>query len=206
MLVYITEIQPFFNLRGIKLVTEKRRERILSYVRVEDKARCLVAGLFMRHVCGVTDDSLLTYGENGKPYLKDGGMYFNISHSGDYVVLVAAEREIGVDIEKITPYSSAVAARCFTPDELEWLKLQGTDEAFCRLWTAKESIMKKLGLGLVMPPESFCVLPLNSSAKSIGGNLYFLDWFNYNGHIICRALEGGDEKTEMVYIKANALK
>jgi 4'-phosphopantetheinyl transferase len=188
MRLYISAIEPFMNLQNIELVTASRQKQIQRYIRREDKARSLVAGLLLRDICGVTHDEQIFFGENGKPYLKNKNMYFNISHSGDYVVLAVADSEIGVDIEKITTYDNAVAARCFTQAEQEWLKKQRNNESFFTLWTAKESIMKASGLGFSLPPETFCVLPVDSSAHLINGKLYFLNWLTYDGHIICVAM------------------
>jgi len=197
MKIYVSGIQPFMDLNGIELVTAKRRERIHAYIQATDKARCLVAGLLLRQLCGVTDDSQLMIGENGKPYLKNGSVYFNLSHSGDYAVLAVADSEIGVDIEKVTPYDDAVAARCFTQAEQEWIKKQGNDEAFFTLWTAKESLMKGFGLGLSLPPESFCVLPKEESPYLINGREWFLDWLMYKGYMICYATGNKSEKIEV---------
>ena len=198
MRLYISGIQSFMNLKGLELVTNSRRSRIQAYVQTADKARCLVAGLLLRKVCGVTDDEQLITGANGKLYLKNTGMYFNISHSGDYVVLAVADNEVGVDIEKIEPYNNAVAARCFTERELEWLQTQRTDETFCRLWTAKESVMKASGLGFSLPPETFCVLPMDASAHFIAGANWFLEWLVHDGHVICGATKNKAEKTEVI--------
>ena len=192
----MSRIQPYINLEGIELVTERRKKRIEGYMRAEDKARCLAAGLLLRQVCGVTDDSQIFYGSNGKPYLKDNRFYFNISHSGDYAVLATADREVGVDVEKTLPYPQAVADRCFTPAEREWM--DGSADSFYRIWTAKESAVK--ALGLTLSPGAFCVLPLDSSARHILGKTLFFDWISYDGHIICRAIEGKDEKTEVVAV------
>ena len=159
MKIYISGIKEFISLKGLELATAARRARIDRYRRADDKARCLVAGLLLRQVCGVTDDSQLAYGVNGKPFLKDGGAHFSISHSGDYVALAEADMEIGVDIEKLAPYSESVAARCFMPAELEWMRQDNSSEAFFHLWTAKESVMKGSGLGLALAPETFSVLP-----------------------------------------------
>lgn len=41
----------------------------------------------------------ITYNKYGKPYLKN--FYFNISHSGRWVVLACANEDVGIDIEKI---------------------------------------------------------------------------------------------------------
>ena len=193
------------NLAGIELVACARRERIHGYVQLADKARCLVAGLLLRQICGVTEDCQLIYGGNGKPYLKSGDAYFNISHAGDYVALAVANCEVGVDIEKVSAYSDAVAAKCFTPPEREWLRREGCDEAFYRLWTAKESVMKASGFGFSLPPEAFSVLPLDSSAHSIAGKPWFLDWLSFSGYIICRATDGEAGKTEVITITPGGL-
>ena len=204
MRLYISDIKAFMLQNGVELVTDTRKRQIHAYMQAEDKARCLASGLLLREVCGVTDDSQLVFGINGKPYLKSGEVYFNISHSGDYVALATAGREVGVDIEKTAPYEDSVADRCFTGKEREWMLKEGGNEAFYRLWTAKESLMKATGLGFLMPPESFSVLPADSSAHRIDGRVWFLDWVSYDGHIICRALEGEDEKTEITIVKSCA--
>jgi 4'-phosphopantetheinyl transferase len=205
MQVYISGIQPFMDLNGIALVTAKWRERIHAYIQAADKTRSLVAGLLLRRFCGVADDSHLILSENGKLYLKDNRLFFNISHSGDYVVLAIADRETGVDIEKITPYDNAVAARCFTTVEQEWLRNQGTDEAFFTLWTAKESVMKGSGLGFSLPPETFCVLPIDKSPHRINGGEWFLNWFTHDGHITCGAISGKAEKNKLIIVSWDEL-
>jgi 4'-phosphopantetheinyl transferase len=196
MKIYIACIQPYMEHKGIDSVTNARKKRIEAYMRAEDKARCLAAGILLRQVCGVTDDSQLCQGKNGKPYLKDSVLHFNLSHSGDYVVLATADREVGVDIEKVELYSEAVANRCFTPAEREWMG--GDADSFYRLWTAKESVMKASGLGFSLSPESFSVLPIDSSAHKILDKTWFFDWIPFDRHIICRAIEGKNENTEIV--------
>ena len=193
------------RLDGIDLVTDARRTRIGTYVQPADQVRCLVAGLLLRKVCGVTDDSQLYFGEQGKPYLKNGDTYFNISHSGDYVVLVTANGEIGVDIEKIASADNAVADRCFTAEERMWMQSQKNDEVFFTIWTAKESVMKGTGLGLSLPPETFCVLPLDTSPHRIDGRVWFLDWLVYNGHVICAAIQGKAGKRECAIVSPDEL-
>jgi 4'-phosphopantetheinyl transferase len=205
MRIYICNIQAFFDLRGIDLVTDTRRERIYKYRQVADKARCLVAGLLMRRMCGVTDDKQLEIGKNGKPHLKDSDIFFNVSHSGDYVVLATANNEVGVDIEKMDSFSDKVAAYCLLPEEYEWLQNEACNEAFYYLWTAKESVMKASGKGFSLSPKKFSVLPIDSSAHCIDGKNWFLDWLPHDGHMICRAVEKEDEITEFTEVFSNDL-
>ncbi len=57
-------------------------------------------------------------GEHGKPYIIGHPIHYNISHSGQYVVLVVAESEVGVDVqEKKGKRLSAMAKRFFSEEE-----------------------------------------------------------------------------------------
>ena len=205
MQIHITQIHPLISLPGLNLLPETRKTAIQSLIRPEDKARSLAAGLLLRKFCGVTSDTQLTQNEHGKPALLNSQTHFNISHSGDYAVLAVSNREIGVDIEQITPPPPAVTKRVFTPAEQEWLKNEGTDEAFFYLWTAKESLMKATGKGFALPPESFNVLPINPSPRQILNKTWFFHWFNYNNHIICAAIQDIFLQPEIITIHPNDL-
>ena len=56
---------------------------------------------YVAHLHGL-DAFHLVYGKNGKPYFSDiGDFFFNISHSGDYLILAWSCHEIGVDMESV---------------------------------------------------------------------------------------------------------
>jgi 4'-phosphopantetheinyl transferase len=108
-----------------------------------------------------------TYSQYGRPQL-DGVSHgesvdFNISHSGDVVVLAfARNRRIGVDIECVrTDFSTTeIAERFFSRAEREALRVVPVEqrhEAFFRCWTRKEAFIKALGEGLSHPLDRFDV-------------------------------------------------
>lgn len=98
-----------------------------------------------------------SYGENGKPYLDNKQIYFNISHSGNYVLCCLSESEVGCDIEKIKDYNPKVAKRFFTKKEADLLENEDTEDIyFAKLWTLKESILKKEGTGIGGGLDTFC--------------------------------------------------
>lgn len=87
---------------------------------------------------------------------------FNLSHThGLIVCLVAADREIGVDVEDTTRDSLAgldIADRYFSPIEVAELRSLPTDaqpSRFFDYWTLKESYIKARGLGLQLPLDQF---------------------------------------------------
>lgn len=99
--------------------------------------------------------------EHGKPYLcTDVPLFFNISHSGDFVVCAFSDTEVGVDIEKVGEERPAVAKRFFHPEEVACLSdtsERKRAELFFRYWSAKESVLKYMGTGLAGSLSSFCV-------------------------------------------------
>lgn len=93
------------------------------------------------------------YGENGKPYLQGNPLYFNLSHSGEYVLCALSGEEIGADIQKhqASP-KEALVKRFFSEQEQEMFANCKTcpesEEMFYRLWTRKEAYAKLTGQGL----------------------------------------------------------
>ncbi|WP_354683436.1 4'-phosphopantetheinyl transferase superfamily protein [Cupriavidus necator] len=98
-------------------------------------------------------------GQHGKPFLDVfGAPGFNVSHAGGYawIAIAGGGGEVGVDIERIDPALGPqaireMAAHCLTPRELAWLAALHAEAwpgAFFALWTAKEAVLKALGLGI----------------------------------------------------------
>ena len=90
----------------------------------------------------------------GKPEAE--GIHFNVSHSGDIVVLAISEqRAVGVDVERRREIArvNALIERWLTPDErkeLDELRSHGLElsDAFLRVWSLKEARLKALGVGI----------------------------------------------------------
>lgn len=94
-----------------------------------------------------------TFGERGKPYLKNFPYYFSLSHSGEYIFLVISDTEVGVDIQQRKPLgNSKIAERFFTEEEKQELATCSTEQererCFYRLWTQKEAYGKLTGEGI----------------------------------------------------------
>ena len=85
----------------------------------------------------------------GKPFFPSRpDVCFSLSHSRGAAVCAVHNRPVGVDIEKLRPAPARLAAGM-------------ADEAFFRLWTAKEATIKRQGLGVEallrpMEPDPLC--------------------------------------------------
>lgn len=110
--------------------------------------------------------------EKGKPYVEGvKGVYFNLSHSGDYVVCAFSDDEVGVDVEKIGKPYEGIVHRFFHPNEIKRWENATDDKSdlFYRIWVAKESYLKYLGTGLSQSLASFEVRPTAVGAALYGG-------------------------------------
>jgi len=94
-----------------------------------------------------------------------GRLCFNLSHSGDkFLLAVAANREVGVDIERLAPGKPLrdMARMVFSPheqDALSRLSSPHLEIAFYRSWVRKEACLKACGRGFSLPSNSFEVSP-----------------------------------------------
>ena len=124
-----------------------------------------ILSLYLRTI---PQDVAFGSGSRGKPFIiaPDGTpskIEFNMSDTGDHVmVAIAANRSIGVDVEKIRDIEKIddIVERNFS--ELERRSYRGLPQrcrrtAFFTAWTRKEAYTKAVGLGLYLPLDSFSV-------------------------------------------------
>ncbi|WP_157692499.1 4'-phosphopantetheinyl transferase superfamily protein [Granulibacter bethesdensis] len=104
--------------------------------------RWLLAGFLNLH----PTDLVFDVDANGKPSLTHGNLHFNISHSGQHVVIaVRAGNPVGIDVEERPPSDTILpwSILCHAQDNRE-----GDIDDFLALWTVKEAMAKSSGEGL----------------------------------------------------------
>lgn len=92
-------------------------------------------------------------GINKKPEVKGNvSIHFNVSHSGDWVLLAIGQVPVGVDVEKVNPDMALqeVLIHSFSQKEQHYV-VQSSDArlAFYHLWTRKEALVKATAKGIV---------------------------------------------------------
>lgn len=120
--------------------------------------RVLLRAILGRYLGIIPGEIRLCYNRRGKPSL--GGpqearrVRFNLSHSGGLALYaVTLDREIGVDLERVSdiPGLQQIADRFFSRHEralIHDLRDVQKGEAFFRIWTRKEALLKARGQGL----------------------------------------------------------
>ena len=164
-------------------VSVGQKEKALRYANEIDQIRSLLSSYLKNQL---SREELLK-NENGKPYFLNGP-YFNISHSGRYVLMAVSTSEIGVDIEEIKNKDMSSLVRIFNEAEAKMIK-EHSD--FYYLWCAKESLIKCMGL-TVGKVREIPGLPLNG-LKTYKGKDYQCKSFIYDKHIVSITREGNEE-------------
>lgn len=143
-------------------------ERASKFQFDKDKYRSIIArgslrDILSRYLNCKPNEPIFSINKYGKPALDNFKMEFNVSHSGDFVVIaVTQNRRVGVDIERVRQgiSSHVIAKQYFSKaevDELRSLPIEQRETAFFTCWSRKEAYIKAHGLGLSLPLESFDV-------------------------------------------------
>lgn len=146
-----------------KMIPKDRKEKSYRFRFRKDQYRCVYSSVLVQYLIsdkvGKSEKLQFTYNEYGKPYyIGENTIYFNCSHSGDYIVCALSTEEIGVDIERIGEEHFEIARRCFSPEENHVISSKKENfrrKMFYTYWTLKESYVKLIGKGLSIPFQSF---------------------------------------------------
>lgn len=131
-------------------------EKLFKFRRWQDRQAFLIGKLLLWKGLKQLkyDDNCLTklhFNNYGKPYI-DQINFFNLSHSGNYVICAFYKEEIGIDIEEIKELEIENFKSIFTEQEKSYLKASPKSlKDFFRFWTIKESVIKAEGKGLSIP-------------------------------------------------------
>ncbi len=141
-------------------VQDVHRERLESIKYEKRQKEYLCARLLIDIIAG--EGQRVEYLESGRPYLLDSNKEISISHTKNYVAVIADnDNRVAIDIEVFGKTVERVKHKYCTPSELEYL----SDDVDIRsvqlhlLWSAKETVYKLLDEKGVYFDEHINVLP-----------------------------------------------
>lgn len=149
----------------IKHISLDRKNKIKKLFKKNDKIQTMIAEILIRtqiiNKFNIANKNIY-FNENGygkKRLVNFDKFYFNISHSGKYVVVGISTENIGVDIEEIKEIEyEEIAKNFFTNNEIEYINKNNEKkqlDKFYEIWTLKESYIKNRGQGLSIVLDSF---------------------------------------------------
>jgi 4'-phosphopantetheinyl transferase len=125
----------------------------------EDKKTVIICYTFLRMILSRKlnknpQDIIYIKDINGKPWVKDDPVFFNISHTRDsFAIVISGHFNAGVDLEKVNRAMDieSIIKRVFSKKEIEFI-LKSSDitrDRFFLLWTRKEALLKAIGTGII---------------------------------------------------------
>lgn len=152
--------------------------------------------------------------ERGQPRLTAPiPIHVSLSHRPGLTLIGLAPSIIGVDVEASEAGDLAIARDHFSAAEARWLESVDQPDAFARLWTAKEAVLKATGqgiaLGLTQPDLSPLLRPghaldLAKARISFDGTTFDLAWHATPSAIAASALAIEGCHTETAIAPFNA--
>lgn len=154
MKLYIADIYDFTQADYAKmysLLDCAMKEKIDRKTSIKDKIRSLAGWILLwrgvYELYGKTD-IVITFNSQGKPLCNI--CYFNISHSGDRVVCVISDREVGIDIQQVRDIKPREIYKFFNSNESSYVNedKNNISKRYIEIFTKKESAVKMLGKNL----------------------------------------------------------
>jgi 4'-phosphopantetheinyl transferase len=169
------EDAPLHALRGE--LSGDERARADRYRSAAERARYIATRATLRRLLGERVGTLpgalqFTAGAHGRPVL-DGhpALSFNVSHAGEHALIAISDtRTVGIDIERIDPALAwrELAGLVCTDEEQHAIACRPPprrSEAFFRCWSAKEAVLKALGVGIAGGLRAVAADPLSEGMQ-----------------------------------------
>ncbi|MCC7335653.1 MAG: 4'-phosphopantetheinyl transferase superfamily protein [Pirellulaceae bacterium] len=173
-----------------RVLNAEELARANRFVHADVRRRFIVCRSRLRHLLarelGISAAQVeFRYEQWGKPQLRQSvaaDLQFNVSHSGDWGLIVLARVAVGVDLELLNDrfeYRGIATQILSSRERTAWERLPPAVQAneTLRLWVCKEALLKAMGLGIAegLQQVSFPIpLPSHGEAfspESISGVL-----------------------------------
>lgn len=187
MRIYIADINKCdFNFdERFSMLSKEEQNKVYNYKNKEDKVRSLLGYSLIKKF---TSDEPVFFSELGKPLKMNS--YFNVSHSGDIVVLAVSDfHNIGVDVENKNRDKKQLDLKLFQK-EMEQV-------SFIENWTRLEALLKCAGVGF---HKGYKNVPHNEGLNKYEGNDYFIRTFKSDDYVISVATENELETVEIILV------
>src|ERR1035438_1512738 len=154
----ISDNLPLIN-RFDHILSEGEKARASRYHQEKDKQRFIISRIVLRFLLAKysnNDPEKIEFatGSNKKPFVQNASavdLYYNISHSGDVILIAVSDSDIGIDVERIdVDFSySEILRQNFNTEEIGFINRgKQPAENFFLLWTRKEALLKATSKGI----------------------------------------------------------
>jgi len=179
---------------------KEMKENVEKYLLKEDRQRSLIGKMLLlnylkKHTYfNLYDIKVTSY---NKPYIPNSTISFNISHSGEYVILAATfSNTIGVDIEEMNPNIDINDFKEVLSQD-EYNHIQNSQESlkdFYTLWTTKEALLKAEGKGFF---DDAKMIKIKKDKIVFKNKEYFILSSSFQNYMISIVFKNKDEISDI---------
>jgi 4'-phosphopantetheinyl transferase len=137
------------------IINAGEKARAKRYLQLRDKNRFIISRAALRIILAGYLNQLpasieFEIGANKKPFVKNTPVHYNVSHSGDWILIGVANTLIGADVEQVDSAFAYhdIITEYFSPDEINYIAEADNHFRFFLLWTRKEALTKATAKGL----------------------------------------------------------
>lgn len=181
-----------------ELLSKDEEEKASKFRFTEDRERFLWGRIQLKRLLAAyldenTEAIILNSTKDGKPFLVKKvhqHIHFNISHSGNLIIIGFSRAPIGVDVEMMSKQVEIkrISQNYFSLDErkaIDRVSKEKKEIMFFDIWTKKEAVIKGIGKGLGIPLKSFNVMDGEGQVKwNPGSNTPPTDWYVHSVDVI----------------------
>jgi 4'-phosphopantetheinyl transferase len=148
-----------------KAKTFKRQDLQKKYI----YTRAVLRKFLASYINIQPEDLDIKTNQYGKPFLAKGGLYFNLSHTGNKLVIAISNIDnIGIDLEQCRHRKNlpGLVNKCFSKEESAfWHSLPEEKKIniFFQFWVKKEAFVKAVGRGISMGLNQCIINPENQT-------------------------------------------
>ena len=151
-------------------LNDEEKQRALKFARLDLQKKFVKTRGVLRQILASYLDLkpqkiIIKTANYGKPYLTNGTLNFNLSHTGNqFVIAVSDTGDVGIDIEQYRDKKSisGLVKKCFSKVEQDYwnnLSEQQKNIMFYRFWVRKESFVKAVGRGIALGLDQCIINP-----------------------------------------------
>lgn len=123
-------------------ISEPERRRLSRLKSDRHRREWWASRLLLHRMSGREVRGKVLKDENGKPRLEHSDYEISLSHSGEFVAVLAAPLAVGVDIQRLVPKITRLAPKFMRSEESACLHPEFDIEHLHVFWGAKESLYK----------------------------------------------------------------
>ena len=154
-MIYLNDHIYDFDLEtALGELSEQRRQQALRYRHELGQRTCVAAYLLLRQGLreeyDIEEPPVFEYGEHGKPWIVGHPeIHFNMSHCKEAAICILSNKPVGIDVESVDRCRESLIRYTMNDEEARMIaEAEKPEVAFTRLWTMKEAVVKRSGLGI----------------------------------------------------------